>query len=100
MKIFPTMFLRRFHSLSLIDPERDWISLLIFSSIVLVGLVSWNVYVFDTVANGGVIGTAPTMATSTFNQASLDAIHNVFENRALEEGKYTTGVYRYTDPAQ
>jgi hypothetical protein len=82
------------------DPVRDWMVLITFSVIVLAGIIVWNIWAFDTVANGGVIGTTAPKATPGFSRASLDAIHVIFKNRADEEAKYETGVYRYADPSQ
>lgn len=99
MNLF-TQRLRRLRSLSDIDPERDWIMLLIAAIIMLVIIVVWNAYVFDTVAGGGVIGSPATTVSPVFSQSSLDAIRTVFENRAAEEAKYISDVYHYADPSQ
>lgn len=100
MPQFLRTLIRRFRALRYIDPERDWITLLIISAILLSGVVVWNMYVFDTVANGGIIGSPPAAESPIFSQSSLDAIHTVFENRAAEEAKYLTDEYHYIDPSQ
>lgn len=82
------------------DPMRDWLLLLTLSTITLASIIVWNVWAFDTVANGGVIGTSVPKAPPAFNQASLDAIHTIFTSREAEEKKYETGVYRFVDPSQ
>ena len=94
-----TLFFKRIKSFSPLDPERDWIMLLIASMIVFVGVIVWNVWAFDTVVNGGTIGSSVASSSPTFNQPSLDAIHSVFESRATEEAKYTSNEYRYSDPS-
>jgi hypothetical protein len=83
-----------------IDPARDWLVLLTLGAIALAGIVVWNVWAFDTVAQGGVIGAPASSAPPAFSRASLDAIHAVFEKRSAEEAKYETGTYRYSDPSQ
>ncbi|HQT82791.1 MAG: hypothetical protein B7W98_00200 [Parcubacteria group bacterium 20-58-5] len=93
-------FLKRLRAGALQDPVRDWLLLLTFSTLALAGIIVWNVWAFDIVANGGVIGPAAASAPPLFNSASLDAIHTVFVNRAAEQAKYVTGVYRYADPSQ
>jgi hypothetical protein len=90
----------RFRSLSAIDPERDWIVLLIIAIISFLLITSWNIVTFNTVASGGVIGKPAATTTPVFSQASLDAIHAVFSNRAIEEAKYTGEGYHYVDPSQ
>lgn len=90
----------RFRSLARFDPVRDWIALLTISILAFVGIVIWNVWAFDTVAQGGIIGETMTDKQSLFSRSSADAIHAVFEKRADEETKYRTGVYRYADPSQ
>lgn len=91
---------RRLHSLSSLDPERDWIVLLLIATLVFIGILAWNVILFDTVAQGGVIGKPVPISSPVFNQSSLDAIHGVFIDRANEEAKYTGEGYRYADPSQ
>lgn len=90
---------KRIRSLSRVDPERDWIVLLILSFITFLLVVVWNVWAFDTVAGGGVIGSSVAGRPAIFSQASLDVIHTIFDNRAAEEAKYVSGVYRYADPS-
>jgi len=82
------------------DPVRDWLVLLTLSMLAFVCIVVWNVWAFDTVAQGGVIGATPSSTSPAFNRSSIDALHAVFEKRATEEEKYVTGVYRYADPSQ
>lgn len=74
--------------------------MLTLSTIALVGIIIWNMWTFDMVANGGVIGTVATSSPTTFNHSSIDAINDVFEKRSTEEIRYRAGVYRYTDPSQ
>ncbi len=95
-----TSLFSRVRSAARPDPVRDWLVLLTLSLFAFVCIVVWNVWAFDTVAQGGVIGTAATSTPPVFNHASLDAVHAVFDARAAEEAKYVTGVYRYADPSQ
>ena len=73
--------------------------LLTLSTIALIGIISWNVWTFQTVAGGGTIGASPNATPSVFSRTSLDAIHVIFASRAAEEAKYVTGVYRFADPS-
>ncbi len=82
------------------DPARDWMVLLTLTLLMLIGIIVWNVWAFDTVANGGVIGARATSTPQTVDRSALDAIHGIFEKRAAEEAKYVTGVYRFADPSQ
>lgn len=81
------------------DPARDWILSLICSAIVLTGIIVWNAWAFDTVSRGGVIGSPMKSVPSTFNNSSLDTVHDIFAKRAAEESKYESGAYRYADPS-
>lgn len=83
-----------------INPVRDWLVLITLSTIALGGIIIWNAWAFGTVAGGGIIGSAATSSPQFFNNASLDAIHTIFDNRAAEEEKYMTGTYRFADPSQ
>lgn len=96
----PLNFLaKRIRAFSHLDPERDWIILLILSIITFIIIVVWNAWAFDTVASGGVIGSTTTVTPPVFSQTSLDAIHTIFANRATEEVKYVSDVYHYIDPS-
>ena len=83
-----------------LDPVRDWLAMLTFSAIALVSIIIWNVWAFDTVASGGVIGAVATSTPAAFNQASVDTIRTIFAKRAEEKLKYETGTYRFADPSQ
>lgn len=83
-----------------LDPARDWLALLSLAGIILAGSIVWNAWAFDTVANGGVIGTVGAVTPPVFSTSSLDAIRAVFAHRASEEVKYVSGTYRYADPSQ
>jgi len=97
----PFSFLERLRADTHQDPVRDWLVLLIFSIIALAGIVLWNVWAFDTVANGGAIGADTTVGPApVMNRLMLDTIHDTFEQRAVEEAKYENGTYRYADPSQ
>ncbi|MDO8566727.1 MAG: hypothetical protein Q7R58_01075 [bacterium] len=93
-------FFSRLRSAAHSDPVRDWLTLLALSIFAFVSIVVWNIWAFDTVARGGVIGTAATSTLPAFNSSSMEAVQAVFLKRANEEAKYVTGVYRYADPSQ
>ena len=96
----PLTFLsKRAHSLLRLDPERDWLMLLISSALILTVIVVWNAWAFDTVAGGGVIGSSVPSSPPVFSRASLDTVHTIFEKRAVEESNYTSDVYHYVDPS-
>ncbi|MCX6788013.1 MAG: hypothetical protein NT108_02515 [Candidatus Kaiserbacteria bacterium] len=95
-----TSFLNRVRGSAAQDPARDWFAVLTLASILLAGIIVWNIWAFDTVANGGVIGPAVTIAPPIFSSASLELVHQVFETHAMEESKFKTGSYRYVDPSQ
>lgn len=92
-------FWKRLRSGTSVDPVRDWIIVLTLGTLALVSIITWNVWAFDTVANGGTIGTPATVPQVLFNQSSLDAIRAIFDNRAAEEARYENGTYRFTDPS-
>jgi hypothetical protein len=95
-----TSFIQRLRYGTHTDPIRDWLSLITLSAIVLVGIIVWNAWAFDTVASGGIIGTSAASMPPAFDQTSLDTIRAIFANRADEELKYATGAYHFTDPSQ
>lgn len=101
MKIFnPIRIFNRARFAAYIDPVRDWLILLTLSTFAFISIIVWNIWAFDTVARGGVIGVAETSAPATFDSSSVEVVQKVFLKRASEEMKYVTGVYRYADPSQ
>jgi hypothetical protein len=92
--------IKRIRSGTTADPVRDWLVLLSLSTIVLISIIVWNAWAFDTVAGGGFIGTSTAKAPEVFNQASLNTIRSIFEYRATEEARYESGVYSFADPSQ
>lgn len=92
--------LKRVRSDTGIDPVRDWLVMLLFSAVAFLSIVVWNVWAFETVARGGVIGALVPAASPIFDRAALDAARAVFAARAGEREKYETGVYRLADPSQ
>ena len=102
MTILETLssFLKHLRGGASLDPVRDWLMVLTLSIITLAGIIVWNVWAFSTVAAGGTIGERAPGALPLFDRSALDTIHTIFENRAVEEAKYVTGVYRFVDPSQ
>ena len=102
MNIFNTVVssIKRFRLNAFRDPEHDWMGMLAIAVTAFVSIVVWNIWTFQTVANGGVIGTATSSPMTSFSRSSLDAVDVIFSNRSAEEAKYRTGVYRYSDPSQ
>ena len=97
----PFFFLKRFRADTPQDPVHDWLVLLILSMILFIGIIVWNVWAFDTVANGGVIGAdITTSSPQVLKHLQLETIKDTFEQRAIEEAKYQDGTYRYVDPSQ
>ena len=85
---------------SYINPARDWLVLVTLSLIAFSSIVVWNMWAFDTVTRGGVIGAVATSSIPLFNRAAIDEINIIFANRATEEEKYETGEYRFADPSR
>jgi len=98
-EIISSLF-KRFRYGTRLDPGRDWLTLLILSTVILIGTVVWNAWAFDTIASGGIIGTSATSTPAVFSQSSLDTINTIFANRADEKAKYETGTYGFADPSQ
>ena len=82
------------------NPARDWALLFSFAGLLFTLIMVWNVWAFKTVVNGGTLGSVATSTQPVFSQMSLDTITNLFTNRAIEDAKYSDGVYRFSDPSQ
>jgi len=93
-------FLKRLRRRSSPDPVRDWLILFTVSLILFAGLIVWNIWTFDIVANGNGMGASTSVPAPVFNRASLDAVHTIFMNRAAEKTKYDSGTYSFVDPSQ
>lgn len=93
-------FFSRLRSAAHFDPVRDWLVMLVLSIFAFVSIVVWNIWAFDTVAQGGVIGTAASGTKQSFNLSLVGNVNEILGKRATEEAKYRTGGYRYADPSQ
>jgi hypothetical protein len=82
-----------------IDPARDWFIMLTVTAVTLIAIISWNIWAFDRVARGGVLGQVTDTSIPIFNRTSLDTIQQVFEKRSGEAAKYENGTYTYEDPS-
>lgn len=80
-------------------PVRDWFMLLGVGAVLLIGILFYNVWVFNQLASGNTLGTQIVSTPSVFNRSSLDAIQKVFADRASEETKYLNGTYHFVDPS-
>jgi hypothetical protein len=92
-------FLKRARLHPQFDPVRDWLIALTIAIVAFIAITAWNVWAFDVVAGGGTVGTVTSTTTPIFSQSSLDVVRTTFANRAAEEAKYVSGVYKYTDPS-
>lgn len=91
---------RNIRRLSRPDTIRDWFIIMGGASLILIGIVAWNMWEFNTILNGGSLNApAPSTAPSSV-RPSLDSIHTLFENRAAEEAVYASSASRFTDPSQ
>jgi hypothetical protein len=100
LSTFFTSYVRRLRSGVAGDPVRDWLILLTLWVFAFICIIIWNVWAFDTVAQGGSIAPSATSTPAVFKRSSIDMVTTVFQSRAVEESKYVTGVYRFTDPSQ
>ena len=82
------------------DPARDWFMLLGFAALFFSVILVWNMWLFDTVSRGDVIGSAPAPTPTALGSTSLGTVQAVFASRAAEESKYAGGIYHFTDPSQ
>lgn len=83
------------------DIIRDWFIIMSGASLVLIGIVAWNMWEFNTILNGGTLNApAANVASSSSVRPSLDSVHALFENRAAEEAVYTSSAVRFADPSQ
>lgn len=89
-----------FHYGEQFRPERDWFALLACGALVLAGSIAYNIWLFDHVATGGILGGSATSTAPVFNQTSLQAVESVFADRAAEEVKYRNGAYSFIDPSK
>lgn len=93
-------YLKRLRSSTYVDPVRDWILLIAVSVVAFIGIVLWNVWVFNSIQQSATetrpAGTSPTSNTS---RSTLDTLNAVFTSRGAEQQKYISGEYHYTDPS-
>ena len=100
MKTFTETITRLFTYGERIEPARDWYILLVLFFLFFITGAIWNAWLFNRVQEGGMLSGRTVQTKSTFPSISLDAIEGIFEKRTEEEGKYTNGVYIFTDPSK
>jgi len=83
-----------------LTPERDWLIMITVAALLLAVSIGSNLWFFEQVSQGGVLGTAPQKTNPVFSQNALDAIEKVFVTRDAEKQKYLLGTYHFVDPSK
>jgi len=83
-----------------LNPTRDWNVLVTLALICFVASVIWNVWLFEQVASGAALGSPTSTVVAPLDQSTLDALTQIFADRAREQAKYTDGTYRFIDPSK
>ncbi len=81
-------------------PVRDWLTLLIFSAILLATSIIWNVYLFSKIASGEMLSGVTSAPVEVFDNANLMKVEGVFKRRAILESGYESGDFAFTDPSR
>lgn len=82
------------------DPTHSWRLFMRAFMLATIALTAWNVWIYTRVAGGETIDASAVQTPPVLDESSLNVVHTVLDNRAVEEAKYADGAYRYTDPSQ
>lgn len=80
-------------------PRRDWRALLVVAAVLLCAIVLWQVRFFQTVVEGNSVGGMVLPTTVPAAPDPLAPVRTLYERRAHEEVRYTSGAYEYSDPS-
>ena len=83
-----------------LEPSRDWIVLLATTALLLFVSVAWNLWLFNHVAGGAVLGAPASPATTALDEAAIKELGEIFAERAREATSYRNGTYRFIDPSR
>jgi len=81
-------------------PSRDWLIIVVLFGVALLIILVLSIVSFQNIVNGDKGSASVTTSPQVIDRAALDKIQKIFEKRAIEKEKYTTGDYSYTDPSQ
>lgn len=82
------------------NPARDWFLMCGVFVVMLIIIISWDVWTFKVVESGEISPSEVESSTPVLNRAAIDRVTKLFEERAVEEEKYKTGSYHFSDPSQ
>ena len=90
-------FFKRFSYGASLRPARDWFLVLVVAVLLVAGSVGWNVWLFQGVERGAVIGESSAGRTG-LDERSIESVRRVFESRQEEQNRYRNE-YRFVDPS-
>ncbi|MGH7175171.1 MAG: hypothetical protein ACREGR_02330 [Minisyncoccia bacterium] len=101
MNFSPHIDLSRFSGKKLhIDPERDWLILLVTVLLLLAASAIGNALLYRAAVVGApIVGAGPASASGV-SQDALDKAEAALSDRATEEQKYESGTETFIDPSQ
>lgn len=81
-----------------LNPQRDWLLLLLVALVAILASVAWNVWFFFFALDAQTaVPNAP--AAQTLDTSSINKARALFDTRAAEEARYR-GEYRFNDPSK
>ncbi len=83
---------------NVVRPSRDWFLLLGMALILALASILWNVWTFDQIASGEILGTPSEMSHAPTNDA-FERVKKQFDARTTEANKYLFE-YHFIDPSQ
>lgn len=83
-------------------PLRDWLIIVAFVLVLLMGTVLWSLQLFQTVASGGVIDPRVEVGGESEREAPspTEKVKQLYAARRSEADAHRAGTYVTTDPSQ
>lgn len=82
-----------------LQSARDWVILLVIGVIAVFISLAVNVWTFDRVVKGGVLGEPPSTQDIVFDASRLEKLVDLFARQAAKQREYVEGTVQFVDPS-
>ena len=80
-------------------PVRDWVVLLMSAGVCIVASLVWNLWLFNRVVSGEVLGDAPKAGEAIVDETLTSTLSKVLIDREAARVEYEDGTKHFVDPS-